>query len=355
MKKILVIVLLFGFWSCGEEGSPSTATQPATPVQEAPEKAPEAVEKEDRVEDKIATILDNYYQDLASETLNENTYFAPVVEEFFNSKSVPRETVGTSLKRSFETVENRKIEIDPATLRVEETAAGYRVEFDGKTAYQQTQTKETVEQSFRNQVEFNHDMKIIAYRSLGSESRRPAQTKSRSLGQQSPLEICESLAGVILPEFKSGQFTQTPRYFHPQLGAFYVGQPGAYSVPYHLPEFKKLFLHAPWFEQGMKELAEKTSVEAFPDFNCEGEMYSKLGCFLEEIDGYDGVSSLMKALQRADVGKFNEKDIQQAQSIERLIKARILDTNTDTAFYFGESGGKWYLLIVDQASFSCSA
>ena len=181
--------------------------------------------------------------------------------------------------------------------------------------------------------------------------------QTRSLGSRnSPLATATDIANILLPEFKSGKYTITPNYIHPRMGFYMLTKPGAYSVPYRLDKIEDMFKHAPWLKKGMEIQQVKAKQEALPVFTCEGDdMFDKTGCFIEEIQDYDAVSSLMKALIDAEFNIFNDQSIQEAQQIEQIVKVALIETGSSLALYFGESEGKWYLLIVDMASFDCSA
>ena len=94
--------------------------------------------------------------------------------------------------------------------------------------------------------------------------------------------------------------------------------------------------------------------EALPSFDCD--RFSKQGCFLAKPEKpYDRLSLLMIALNEIELGNFSESDIRDARKHEQAVSIQLLDTTVPVAFYFAEIEGKWYLLVVDIASYDCSA
>ncbi|MEM6807356.1 MAG: hypothetical protein AAF696_38495, partial [Bacteroidota bacterium] len=187
-----------------------------------------------------------------------------------------------------------------------------------------------------------------------------AKQKSRSLeaanaSAPSSVDGAAGIAKTVLEEFKSGNFAKCKALIHPKYGFYMVGQPGAYSVPYHLNSFDEIFKKAPWLKKGT-EMYTNLQAEPIPEFTCEGDNYfAKEGCFITEVSGYRNLSELMKALRQAEFDEFGPDVIKRASQIEKLIKVEVVETKSGIAYYYGQEAGKWYLFVIDTAQYGCSA
>ena len=341
-------------WSCGGESTTTGSPPQSRMAEETPavQENPEQVARE-----KIINILSDYYTDIAAEKLDADKYFAPEVEQFFGSKGISREKVGQSLKSGFETVEDRHITFDPSTLRITPTADGYESVFSGQTIHKRSNDGQQVNASFKNKVRFNKEFQIIAY--AGADDKQTQNTRGlaprEEVSAPSGVSASQSLAKQVLEEFKSGSFSRSKALIHPEYGFYLIGQPGAYSVPYHLTSFDDIFSKAPWLEKGT-DMYTDLKEEAIPNFTCEGDNYfDKDGCFIAPAKNFDNLSSLMRALRQAEFDEFGPAVINKAVNIEKLVKVEVVETKSGMAYYYGEDAGKWYLLIIDMASYGCSA
>ena len=344
----LLLTLLIFIIGCGDNNSTNSPPEVENPVVETP------VEEDpmEKPRQKIQGILTNYYHDLENEQIDEKVYFAPTVRQFFGSTDIPRERVGESLKNSFKTIEGRKVDIDMSSLNIRVENGGYVAEFKGNTSFTRSNSGEQVDQPFANRIYFNDDFQITRYQAI--EEASAANQNSRSLAARSAISEVSSMAQTVLNEFKTGKFNTVANYIHPQQGFYLIGAPGAYRVPYHMNNFKEIFKHGPWFREGLPIENQQPQAAPLPEFDC-GDLFSKEGCFIEEISGYDNISSLMEALIKAEFDIFNDQTIAQAKGIEKMVQVAVVETGASLALYFGESGGKWYLLVVDIATYDCSA
>jgi hypothetical protein len=126
------------------------------------------------------------------------------------------------------------------------------------------------------------------------------------------------------------------------------------SVPYQCKDLNTMVSYAPWFENGIQNLGTDLKEEALPDFDC-GNMFSKEGTFFEDIKDYSSVSSLMNSLNQAEVGNYGEAVIGDVKNLEKYAATQIIDTYSGTSLILGEIDGKWYLIVVDIATYDCSA
>lgn len=350
---LLILPLCFAIVSCGDE---QKTGQTSSPAEQSSSVSEDIKSPEDQAKEKIIDVLSNYYTDLASENIQEDKYFAPQLDEFFASKAISREKVAQSLRSSFDQVEDRHITFDPKTLRVEKTPQGYVGEFSGKSIHKRSSDGQTINSNFSNRVSFNQNFQITGYTGLdankGQKTRGLAPAKET---RTSAVESTSSMAKIVLQEFQTGNFKRCGGYIHPKYGFYLIGQPGAYSVPYHLTSFQEVFKKAPWLEQGT-DMHVDLKNEALPSFTCEGDnSFSKQGCFIQQRSQYKRLSELMRALRQAEFEEFGPKVVAKASNIEKLIKIEVVETKSGIAYYYGEDAGKWYLMIIDMASYSCSA
>ena len=297
-------------------------------------------------QDKVTEILQAYYHDLSAAQINEDEYFAPTVEKFFSSENLPRQKVAQSIRNGFSGFDSRDIKIYRESMVIEPNGDGYVAEFSGVSVVKRTGSEETERQEFKNRVTFNSDFEITRYESLG------APNTSRQTARSIPTQI--QAAKEILSALSSGKYEQAAKYIHPKIGYYFVTQPGAMSVPYKCSDLNTMVSYASWFKNGIPNLGTDLKEEALPGFNC-GDLFSKEGTFIAEVSDYSAISSLMGALNRAEVGNYDEKLIGDVKSLEKYITWQIIDTYSATSLLLGNIDGKWYLLGIDIAAYDCSA
>ncbi|MEM7374355.1 MAG: hypothetical protein AAF587_37520 [Bacteroidota bacterium] len=345
---ICLIGLSFFLAGCGGDTTspPQHSTAPSQQATSDPE--PSATPEPDP-KDQIADLLQAYYQDLSQEQLDETKYFATTLDKFFNSKDVSRETVAGSIRKGFESIESRSISLDKNSITITSTSAGYMAEFKGMSSVTRTGESSPQAQAFHNLVGFNKDFQITSYEAVSSQA-----SKSRQLAPKQSGNSIEAVAKAILPEFRTARFARTLQYIHPEKGYYLLTHPGAVSVPIHSQKIEELFAQAPWLKKGMTNLSATTKVEEHPEFDC-GIMFSKEGSFLNECPPYTGVSELMATLAAYELGSYEPEQIDHAKDLEQYISHALIDTEEAIGFYFGQIEGEWYLLVVDIASYDCSA
>lgn len=348
MKYRLFYIVLVGLWAgaCGPSGEKPRTDGPAG--LESPAAAP--ADTVAAVRAQALSRLSAYYDDLAREQVDVSAYYAPVVERFFNAKDLPREQVGQSLQRGFETVSDRRIQLESESLTLSPaTGGGYVAEFGGSMTFVRTADGSEQAQTFRNRVTFDADWQIVRYESLDS-GPQPGTREVAPATSSGP----EAIAKVILAEFGSGRIVRTPQYIHPSKGFYFLTHPGAVHIPYRCTRVDEVYAKAPWLKEGMR-LAAAPQPGPLPDFDC-GKLFSKAGCFMAPVQtAYDDISSLMQTLQELDLGRYEANDIALARDVEQYVTHQLVDTEAAVAFYFGQIDGAWYLLIIDIGSYDCSA
>lgn len=343
VSALFVLVLVLGFSACKESAEPSTppaseetseASQPATPAYEA----------------EIAAKLKAYYTSLEYEKMEEEKFFAPEVTSFFG-KALPREKVGESLRGTFETVENRTLRIDPTTLVVQKTPGdGYIAEFSGQVSFKKTADGSEVHDMFHNRVTFNADQLITAYESLPD----PAATQTESL-RSAQASGPEGFATKVLGLMQAGKLSELYSLCPTSMPPLLMVRSGAYSFPSAFTSGTNLADQASWLAEGMAGLSTRITKGDLPTFDCD-DLFSKEGTFLGEVSGsYTDVSTLMRDIEAADLDKYDDARFAETQSVEQYVTHRVIDTESGMSFCIGEVNGEWKLLVLDFASYDCSA
>ena len=341
-------VLLLGalLSSCGGDSPSSPPQQQTPPSQVQTPVSPPSPEV--KPEEKITNLLLTYYNDLSAEQLDESQYFAPTLDQFFSSKNISRSNVGSSIRKGFESLESRSITLDRNSIKITPQGDGYIAEFKGTSTVKRVGASEITQEAFHNRVGFSKDFLIVSY------GAADAPKGTREVAPDAAGPSITAVVNAILPEFRTGRFARTHQYIHPQKGYYLITHPGAVSIPFQFQKIDEMFGQAPWFKNGMTQLNPSPKEEALPDFDC-GDMFSKEGSFLHECPPYDGVSDLMKTLAEYELGSFEQDQIDTALDLEQYVTHALIDTKEALAFYFGQIEGQWYLLIVDIASYDCSA
>lgn len=338
---IFVLVAFFALFSCKKTTKESGEKIPDSPiVTDNPTSTPSPKEK-------ITGILLAYYNDLSNEELDETRYFAPTLKKFFNSEDISREKAANSVRAGFKTVENRSIFLNNQSLQVIAAGEGFIAEFSGVSSYTPAGKTEKVEQLFSNRVSFNKDFLITAYEAIESPT---ANTLNREVQPGNQMEA----AKAILTAIRTGDPEKAKAYIHPQKGFYLLTQPGAVSVPYFCTNLSDIYQYAPWMEKGKAELDAQPVEAPLPDFDC-GDMFSKEGCFMANVSGYKDISSLMGSLRELQLGNYDDRQIAKAAELESFVSAQIIDTDANLGFLLGLIDGKWYLLVMDMATYECSA
>lgn len=301
-------------------------------------------------EQALAT-LQGYYDALEREQIDVSQYFAPTVERFFDGRNLSHSEIQTSLNRGFEQINDRQIEIDPSSLKLTELADGYQVEFRGTSTSTNAATDERNQGDFHNQVVFNQDWLITVYKAAESKSRGLAARDAASSSDQALMQIAMS----TLTAFRQGNLGSAESLIHPDLGYYFIYSPGAMNVPQHFQTLAGMTADAPWMGEGNRDLDQQPNMVELPSFSCDDD-FSKAGCFLQRLDEpFALVSALQEQLLRVELIGPDQVDESRVQRIEAKVSAGMIDTDAFMAFYFGQVDGQWYLLIVDTATYDCSA
>ncbi len=336
------------FGACDPKQSTEATEAPPLVAEPTPSENIQQIDPLEIVHDSILGILLSYYADLASEQLADGAYFAAKVKKFYKQTDQSREVIIKSVRNTFKTIEKRKITLDQSSLKVEKTSDGFQAEFVGAVEFVRTSDKSTVQERFRNRVGFDRNFRIISYEAL--ELDRPTVARKLNLAAKDEIFVTEMLAA--LSSKKSDAMTP---FIHPEEGFYYITRPGAMSMVTICKHIDEVYDNplTPSVRGRLQSIACELAVESLPDFDCD--KFSKTGCYMDATENYSGVSDLMKSLNAADLGAYEDVDFSQAQKMETYISRKAVFTNALLAMYFGEIEGKWYLLIIDIASYDCSA
>ena len=365
-KLHLIIIILLAAVGCSDEPQQETvdSQEQVDSEMKSGEDPFENTEDSQSLEatEQIKEILLTYYQDLSREAIQESDYFAPVVEKFYGQENRSREQVAKSIRNGFQSVENRSITLDENSLAVDIQENMYVATFNGKVAFTRTKDKSKVAESFRNKVTFDQDLKIIRYEGLAADQKEEktavkkpqvetsnrVSTKERS---QTPLEVLLA----FINSFKGDDLSLANNFIDADKGLFFITRPGAMDAVYHGNDIPKLLKKAytPWVKGQLANTNCQWREEALPDFDCDD--FSKEGCFISTINDYSRTSSLMKSLNKYDLGDYSSKDIENARKHESLVTHIALITEAPMAIFIGQVDGQWKVLGIDIATYDCSA
>lgn len=341
-SAFFVLALLVGFSACKESPKPSTPGTDEKVVTPGVAEAP-------AYEAEIADRLKAYYVSLEVEKMEEDVFFAPSVTSFFG-KPLPREKVGESLRNGFKTVENRTLRIDPATLEIEKTPSGYVATFSGRVSFKKTADGSEVHDMFHNRITFNEDQLITAYESLPDPAAAQAESM-RSTQASGP----EAFATQVLSLIQAGKLIELQALCPDNMAPLLMVRSGAYSFPSQFATSDELAQRASWLTEGMAGLSTRITKGDLPSFDCD-DLFSKEGTFLGEIGGlYNEVSALMKDIESADLDKYDAARYASVKNVEKYVTHSVIDTESGMSFCIGEVNGEWKLLVLDFASYDCSA
>ncbi len=341
----LLLGLMLSLLSCDEKAPADSSTTDSS--QNA---ARDASTTQSAREQALAK-LQGYYDALEREQIDVSQYFAPTVERFFDGRNLSRSEIQASLDRGFEQIDDRQIEIDPSSIELTELAQGYQVDFRGRATSTNATTGERKQGDFHNQVVFNEDWLITVYQAAESQSRGLAARDAASANDQALIQI----ATRTLSAFRQGDLGSAEGLIHPDLGYYFIYSPGAMNVPQHFQTLTDMAADAPWMSEENRDLNQQPAMADLPSFSCDDD-FSQNGCFLQRLDEpFALVSELQKQLMRVELIGPDQVNEPQVQAIEAKVSAGMIDTDAFMAFYFGQVDGQWYLLIVDTATYDCSA
>ncbi|MEM6261241.1 MAG: hypothetical protein AAGI38_01950 [Bacteroidota bacterium] len=352
MKYLFASVsLVILFWVAGCGGNNDTSS--SSGVSTTPQTPEQAVPAQTNPRDSILDILHAYYESLEAEQIDETHFFASTVEKFYGQENQSREVIGDIIRKGFDQVEGREVALDEQTLVVSLGAGGEMVaEFGGDVKLTRSADNSMVEERFQNRVTFSPKYKILKYETLEALTPKAAQRSANAPGIEASGEAYQQ-AEALMDILSSGDFSSANVMVHPDKGFYYLYRPGAYDVLRACKNFKEIFEVSDWLESQFKTNTCKLEAGAIPDFDCES--FSKEGCFLSDVNNYSRASDIMKGTNEAELTTYDAGDIEEVKNLEATIKVQVLDTDLRIALYFGQIDGEWYLLVMDTASYDCSA
>lgn len=353
---ILFITITILAISCTSD--PSEKNDEAKPSQDTTQTAPfSSVDTNslslNEIRSNISEILLAYYSDLSKEKLSDEKYFAERVEYFFGKRNITREEVIQSIRNGFASVENRTIQIDTVSIKIKQQKVQFVAEFSGQVKFTRASDQSLVDESFYNQVTFNDKLKIVRYESL--EAHQDVTQKPANIFRKAVSEPSQAII-EFLDAWTNEDKEQINTFIYPQTGFYYITRPGAMDAIYQGKEFEAVFEKA--YTSWTRELLRKASCEdpreeSLPEYDCEN--FSKAGCFIAENTEYEKVSYLMDVLVKNDLAKFSNQEIQKAKKAESLISHQVVITSSTLSMCWGKVDDKWYIIVLDIASYDCSA
>lgn len=330
--------------------------------QEKGKKIPEKINQPEISEDgspkvnathsQIKKILKGYYEALESEDEDIVDYYAPIVQRFYNADSFSQERVLQSLRQSFKTVDSRKVELDWESLEIGQQGDFTLATFRGKTSFVNAKSGAQKKADFYNQITFDEELRILRYED--AEQAQKVRQTSRQINQSGS----DGLAQVVLlvgQAIKNGKIMSLKPFIHPQHGMYLINQSGAFTLPYEIHDVIELKENAPWMSKGNRNFCKIPQVGDLPTFTCE-TLFSKQGCFFSKMTApYSSLTELMEALMEAEVSRFESGNLQKAKTFQSLVTHKMIATESSTSLLFGKVDGKWCLLVIDLATYDCSA
>ncbi len=332
-------------------GCSNQASQEAKDVPPAVVPVPEAVSPSPAAENPdhqaLRQTLRAYYDDLEAESIDPAQYFAPTVDQFFQASQISNQRVGESLERSFKQVDGRSITLDDESFSFVTLKDGIEVTFSGSSASRPTQGGKKNEVPFQNRVTVNNQGLIVRFESVAqNEAHKRTQALDPNL---------RTAVDKVLKALRSGTYQEASYYIHPELGYYYIVKPGAISIPKQGQSLDMLAEAGPYRLPPQPLLCGHYTLGTLPTFDCR-TLFSKQGCYLERLSQpYKAISQLMQTTNSADPETYKANRLSQARLLEEFITVALVDSEAELALYFGMVAEKWYLFVLDRATFDCDA
>ncbi|MEO0899378.1 MAG: hypothetical protein AAFY71_23405 [Bacteroidota bacterium] len=350
LKYLLLVVVLLSLYACGEEAN---SEQPITQKQEKILKEKEkSLPAQPTEEDMIMKILKDYYVALENESVDIADFYAPVIEKFYGADSFHQDAVLRSLKQSFKSVENRKVEVDWESLTIQKKNNLPVVSFRGTTSFTEVKTGKTKNASFYNQLTFDEDLRILRYED--AEKARAVEQVQKQVESAGEGQLLQTIT-IIKSALRKGQLNKIEGFIHPEYGCYLLNKPGAITIPYYCTYVSDFEKNASWISKGFSKLCTLPRKGQLPTFTCNTQ-FSKDGCWFDKLDApYTGISDLMATLNRIKVSRLEVQPQEQIQAFQKKISHQMIDTATGMSIHLGMINGKWYMMILDVATYNCSA
>jgi len=138
-------------------------------------------------------------------------------------------------------------------------------------------------------------------------------------------------------------------FIHKDYGLHFIEAPGAMPMfvkIYKIENFRYINTQTPFFELAFIEI-EKTPInESLPQQICDDNIYSKQGCFMQEINP-------LNKIQIWDYTDLANKQKQEIEITANTITHTVVNTSNYT-FYFSLIDNKWLVTFIDLRT-PCSA
>lgn len=295
------------------------------------------------VKPKLLDVLNHYYADISAEKIDENQYFAPRVTEFYAMKDQPATKIGESLRQGFQATDNKKVNIDPASVEVHQIAEGYEVIFAGTSEHTDAKKKNQVKGEFHNRVVFNRDMKMTSYNKYEDNTRGAEAMTEQNFAQNALLAL--------------GNQSALNELIDDNMGAICITRKGVFD---HIDVYKDAKVMAGKDKNVMDMLkglkCSDMQVREIPKFDCDKGFREK-GCFLAPISEFHEVTEKARALNetKEPIVSSTARQVSEYANIEALVTHQIVITDKYLRLGIGKIEGKWCILVIDTAKYDCSA
>ncbi len=200
---------------------------------------------------------------------------------------------------------------------------------------------------FWYKIEFNGKTGWV----FGSQTSMKADSKT----QFDNNKILTDRVNEFIRAIKEENWNRASSFIHPDYGFFYTYRPGAYDAYSYYHSIYQLKDSPGLILRKIESLKPGTfKFEKLPKFNCYG--FDKEGNFISGEFKYSQPSEIVKIQEELLSTKNTKKQNERIRSLESKVKRYVLFTkNAIVGFAVGKIDGNWYLLVLDNCTYDCSA
>lgn len=343
MKKSIVLfsVCISLLWGCGPKSTDnhdnpqtgdSNKIQTVTKIDSASLFKPKAVQ-----------VLKAYYSALESEKIDENQFFAPDVNTFYNSQNISSSKIGESLREGFKKMDNRKITLDEDAVVCRQVPQGYELIVSGNSTHTEAAKKNVVQGVFRNRIVMNKDLKITYYNT--------APDTERGTEESNELVFAEKIMVSLKNESSLNEL------IHPEKGVVLMYRSGAFDKIATIRNASELKSKSGnnW-KKMIAVQCDGIVMNIIPSFNCDTEFKEK-GCFLSPAGGFNEAARTAEELNKLNDRSinYNARERGTFKELEGMVTHQLIITESRLLLGLGQIDGKWYVLEINASKFDCSA
>lgn len=168
-------------------------------------------------------------------------------------------------------------------------------------------------------------------------------------------KILTDRVNEFIRAIKEENWNRASSFIHPDYGFFYTYRPGAYDAYNYYHSIYELKDSPGLILRKLKSLKPGTyKFEKLPKFNCDG--FDKEGNFISGEFNYTQPSEIVKIQEELLSTKNTKKQNERIRNLESKVKRYVLFTKSAiVGFAVGKIDGNWYLLVLDNCTYDCSA